>query len=104
MTQKRKFKAVIGNVEGDFYVEDRCCTMCGVPNSEAPELFGGFDDKGNATHDQCFVKRQPSNNGELEKMIRALAAQELICIRYCGSDKDTKKRIKEVGEENQIDW
>ena len=28
------------NVKGDFYVEENCCTMCGVPFVEAPELFG----------------------------------------------------------------
>ncbi len=104
MTHKRKFIAVKENVEGDFYVEEGCCTMCGVPQAEAPELFGGFDDKCNATHDQCFVKKQPNNNEELNKMINTLATQELLCIRYCGSDLEIKKRIKEVGEENQIDW
>ncbi|MFN6945804.1 MAG: hypothetical protein ACK4ND_12725 [Cytophagaceae bacterium] len=103
MENRRKHKAVRENVEGDFYVEEGCCTMCGVPHAEAPELFGGFDASGNATHDQCFVKKQPSNSEELEKMIKAIAAQELICIRYCGKDEEISKKIKNVGEENQID-
>ena len=32
------------NVPGDFYVEDGCCTMCLVPFTEAPELFGECQD------------------------------------------------------------
>lgn len=39
------------NVEGDFYVEDGCCTACDVPNYYAPELFE-YDDE---LH--CFVAR-----------------------------------------------
>ena len=38
---------------GPFYVEDGCCTACGVPEAMAPKLFA-WD--GNS---HCFVKRQP---------------------------------------------
>ena len=104
MENKRKYKAVDKNVRGDFYVEDGCCTMCGVPQAEAPELFGGFDENWNSIHEQCFVKKQPQNNLELNKMINAMAAQELTCIRYCGTNKNIKEKINTVGEQNQIDW
>lgn len=78
--------------------------MCGVPHAEAPALFGGFDANWKATHEQCFVKKQPETGEELNQMINAMAAQELICIRYCGSDQKIKERIIEAGEENLIDW
>ncbi|MBO9703180.1 MAG: ferredoxin [Sporocytophaga sp.] len=101
---ERKYKAVKENVSGAFYIVDGCCTLCGVPHAEAPELFGGIDEKGNMTHDQCFVKKQPDSPNELNQMINAMAAQEIICIRYSGNDINIKNRIKEVGEKSQIDW
>ncbi|HEX8529337.1 MAG TPA: hypothetical protein VF646_04920, partial [Cytophagales bacterium] len=101
---QRKYPTVKENVPGDFYVEERCCTMCGVPHAEAPALFGGFDSNGKATHEQCFVKKQPETGEELNQMINAIAAQELICIRYSGSDRNIKAKIIEVGEVRQIDW
>lgn len=70
------------NVPGDFYVEDGCCTACGVPDAEASELFG-WDDCG-----QCFVVRQPRSGQELGKMLTVLSIQELRCIRYRGQDDD----------------
>ena len=104
MKIKRKYKAVEENVKGDFYVEDGCCTMCGAPNVEAPELFGGFDENSKMTNEHCFVKKQPESIQELEKMMNAMAVQELICIRYCGKDRKIKEKIRSIGEHNQIDW
>lgn len=104
MENKRKFKAVNENVSGDFYVKHGCCTLCGMPHIEAPELFGGIDEKGNITHEQCFVKKQPETPEELNHMINAMASQELTCIRYCGKNNYIKSRIKATGEHNQIDW
>lgn len=104
METKRKYKAVKENVEGDFYVEDNCCTMCGVPELIAPELFGGFDSLHQATDNQCFVKKQPINESELRKMINVIESQDIGCIRYCGQNNEIKKRISECGESEQIDW
>lgn len=100
----RKFIAVKENVPGDFYVKHDCCTMCGVPDAVARNLFGGFDGAGQATHDQCFVKKQPENDEELNQMLSALSSQELNCIRYCGKDRKIKDRIIALGEKEQIDW
>lgn len=104
MENQRKYPAVKENVSGDFYVEEGCCTLCGVPHAEAPTLFGGFDENGKVTHRQCFIKKQPRTEQHLEQMINAIAAQELICIRYSGNDKGVKEKITEVGEAKQIDW
>jgi hypothetical protein len=100
----RKFQAVSENVAGDFYVEDGCCTFCTVPHSEAPTLFGGLDQNQQRTHDQCFVIKQPENGQELQQMLNAMAAQELICIRYCGHDQSIMHRIYELGEGNLVDF
>jgi len=75
------------NVLGDFYVEDGCCTNCGVPESEAPGLFG-VDDH------QCYVKKQPENSAELQQMLSVLHIQELGCIRYAGRDPNVLETIR----------
>lgn len=101
---KRKHPSVKENVDGDFYVEEGCCTMCGVPDSVAPTLFGGFDVSGKATHEQCFVKKQPETPEELKQMLTVLDSQELGCVRYCGKDKKIKERIRGIPGIELIDW
>ena len=103
MENSRKYKPVPENVEGDFYVVDGCCTLCGVPDSEAPNNFGGYDKDGNVINDQCFVKKQPNTDLELKQVINAMAAQDTLCIRYCGKDKDIQNEIIKIGEGEQID-
>lgn len=84
------------NVIGPFYVEDGCCTLCDVPNSLAPELFGGSDD-------HCYVKRQPQTPDEIDAMVYVMVSQELGCIRYAGSDEALLRRLAENGEGDQCD-
>lgn len=73
------------NVPGDFYVEDGCCTMCLVPFSEAPELFGECQDPNGYSH--CFVKQQPETPADTAKMLNAIRCAEFMCIRYRGKDR-----------------
>lgn len=82
------------NATGDFYVEENCCTMCGVPFDEAPDLFGAHQ-RTNYTH--CYVKRQPKSPAELEQMINAARLAELQCIRYRGPDRLVQLRLVEGG-------
>jgi hypothetical protein len=93
------------NVVGYFYVVDGCCTLCGVPGTTAPELFGGFDDSGNFVDgvEQCWVKKQPQSNQEIAAMIQTMATQEFDCIRYAGSNPEIQKRLRAVGEDDKID-
>jgi hypothetical protein len=79
------------NVVGPFYVEDGCCTRCGVPDVTAPELFGEVDDS-------CFVKRQPQTASEIDRMLRAMITSEVGCIRYAGGDAAVIRRLAESGE------
>lgn len=84
------------NVIGPFYVEDGCCTVCGVPDTLAPELFGGSDD-------HCYVKRQPQTPAEIDAMLHVMVSQELGCIRYAGSEDALLRRLAENGEAGLCD-
>lgn len=85
------------NVIGPFYVEDGCCTSCGVPQSIAPALFAENE------HDHCYVRRQPVGDPETDAMLRVIATQELGCIRYGGSDPAILRRLVECGGADQCD-
>lgn len=80
------------NVVGPFYVEDGCCTACGVPDAEAPELFA--TDEGEV---HCFVKKQPESPRELFRMLSTIARAELPCIRYAGEDPEVLQRLADLG-------
>ena len=83
------------NAAGDFYVEDGCCTMCLVPFSEAPTLFGAC--QGPRGYQHCYVKRQPETPPELDQMVSAICCAELECIRYRGTDKIILERLVAAG-------
>ena len=85
MTQSNEKPRYPKNVAGPFYVEDSCCLLCAIPETYAPELFGMDTEAGEATH--CFVKKQPENATELDRMFKVLKCQELGCIRYSGTDE-----------------
>jgi hypothetical protein len=83
------------NVVGDFFVEAGCCTMCGVPQSQAPELF---TDDGT----QCYVAKQPGSSTELHKMYGVLAAQDLDCVRYGGRDATILAALSKIDHGRHI--
>lgn len=78
------------NVPGDFYVEDNCCTSCGVPQSVAPTLFPIMDE----SFQHCYVSKQPSTEAELAQMLDAIRGAELACIRYRGPNLEIRVRIR----------
>lgn len=82
------------NVNGDFYVEDGCCTACDVPQTEAPDLFGMISDP----YYHCFVKRQPQSESEHDRMLSAIACAELQCIHYRGNDSSIISRLSAMDE------
>lgn len=86
------------NVSGDFYVEDGCCTACGIPEAEAPDHFT-FDD---ANH--CYVKKQPCTEAETDRMLEAMYVAELSCIRYRGRDPAIFARLGAMGEPDLCDF
>ena len=86
------------NVAGDFYVEDGCCTLCGVPEAVAPDLF----ETGEGA-EQCYVKRQPASPDELRRMVDVFARQDLGCIRYRGRDTAILNELADLGERERCD-
>src|SRR5215510_12142887 len=75
---------------GDFYVEETCCTSCGVPQSIAPDLVGLIN-KNNLQ--QCYWIKQPQTADELDRAIQIIHAQELGCHRYSGHDPKILRRL-----------
>jgi hypothetical protein len=74
---------------GDFYVQDACCTSCGVPQAIAPDLVGWKNE--NLT--QCYWLKQPQTADELERTIKIIYTQELGCHRYGGKDPAILRRL-----------
>jgi len=101
MTQKPlRFHPHPLNVPGDFYVEDGCCTLCLVPFTEAPGMFGLIEDGKNS---HCYIKKQPTSEVEEDQMASAMWAAELSCIRYAGSNQRIIQRLLELNEGAQCD-
>ncbi len=86
------------NVEGPFYVENNCCLLCGMPGSEAPDLFKWASDE-----KSCVVKRQPQTAEELDRMMLAVYVAEMDCIRYRGTDPAIQRRIAAMGSLHALD-
>jgi ferredoxin len=85
------------NSPGAFYVEDGCCTSCGMPSTVAPSLFSYANDG------HCYVSKQPSDGKEIFQMIEAFAVQDIGCIRYKGSNRVIQIKLIAVGEGDQCD-
>lgn len=81
------------NAPGDFYVEDGCCTLCGIPESKAPNLFSSQAEE--SVH--CYVSRQPQFASELNQMLDVMWSQEFTCIRYRGLDREIHRRLISTG-------
>ena len=85
------------NVDGPFYVSDRCI-ICALPEKTAPENFAwDFPTGCNDCPKSCFVKKQPENDVELNRMIEAMLGSEVENIRYCGTDAYVIQRLTEAG-------
>jgi hypothetical protein len=96
------------NAPGDFYVEDGCCLACGIPESEAPELFA-WEETENEFHpghksSHCYVCRQPQTEAEIGKIISVMSYQELDCIRYKGTDPGILEKIERAGQAEYCDF
>lgn len=86
------------NVPGAFYVEHGCCTACGIPEAIAPDHLV-FDEDG-----QCYVKKQPSTAAETDRVIEAMWASEMQCIRYSGRDPAIFPRLGAMGRPELCDF
>ncbi len=81
VTMRRTCKPHPANAPGDFYVEDGCCVVCGMPEQEAPDIFGWAG----PSPSHCVVMRQPRTPAELSRTFNAMRLGDLDCIRDRGS-------------------
>ena len=89
MSAKPKVNVHPSSVPGDFYVTNGCCTLCGVPETLAPDLIGRSDQE----IEHCYWKKQPETPDEIDRAIKVLTSQELGCYRYAGLDPKILNRI-----------
>jgi ferredoxin len=85
------------NLPGDYYVEDGCCTSCGMPTTVAPDLFSYANDG------HCYVSKQPADGKEVFQMLQAFAVQDIGCIRYKGLNRVIQIKLIAAGEGDQCD-
>jgi hypothetical protein len=85
------------NDPGPFYIENGCCTTCGVLENYIPDLVAYDKDR------HCFIRQQPATAVEMYGMIQAVDAAEFRCLRYRGDDPDLQRRLAEAGLAAQCD-
>lgn len=80
------------NAPGDFYVARDVCTRCCVPHGEAPELLNDTE----VPFRECYFRRQPRNEIEVEQAIRAISVSCVRALRYGGNDPKILARLQEL--------
>ena len=89
MELTKLYESEPSSAPGDFYVENHCCTSCGVAQVVAPDLVGWVD--ANLSH--CYWKKQPTTAEEMQQAFAIFDGQELGCHRYAGRDPDIQARV-----------
>ena len=87
------------NAPGDFYVERGVCLGCCLPYEEAPELLNDPDDP-NVPFRECYFRRQPQNDVEVEHALRAIRVSCVDALHYGGSDPKILARLEELSGPN----
>jgi hypothetical protein len=59
---------LVQSVSSNFYVQNTCCTSCGVPQAVAPDLVGWTTENSL----QCFWIKQPRTQDELDRAIKII--------------------------------
>ncbi len=77
------------SADGFYCGED--CLACDAPCATAPDNIGYAEDE---TCRTCYVKRQPENDDELERMIDAMQGSCVENIHYGGSDPKILARFE----------
>ena len=81
------------NAPGDFCVEANMCLRCCLPHAEAPELMNDASIK----FRECYFRRQPQTDAEVEQAIQAFCVSETGAQRYGGTSAAIIRRLHEVG-------
>lgn len=87
------------NSPGDFYVERGVCLRCCLPHREAPELLNDP----NVPFGECYFRRQPQNDAEVEQACQAVRVSCVGGPRYGGNDPKVLARLHELGADRQCD-
>jgi hypothetical protein len=91
----------IVDAPGDFYVVADDCICCEAPVPEAEGLLAmGVDE---TCSERCYVKRQPTTDDEVEKMIDAMSVSCVRALRYRGNCPRVLARLKTRGQAHQAD-
>ncbi len=69
----------------DFFVETNECMFCGAPPAAAPNLMGMRI--GDTGYEECYFRRQPTNDAEVDEAIAGMSASCCGAVQYRGSDK-----------------
>ena len=81
------------NSANGFYCGEDCL-LCDAPCAIAPD---NFTYAGEGRDRTCYVKRQPENDNELERMLDAMEFSEVENIHYGGSDPKILGRMNARG-------
>jgi hypothetical protein len=82
------------NAPGPFYVEYDYCLICCVPEQEAPDLIGFYEDgSGSHGNSHCYFKKQPETPEELDGAIAAMKLACCGCYIYEGNDPEIIRRL-----------
>jgi len=91
------------NVPGDFYVEANVCLQCCLAHAEAPDLMNDAE----VDFEECYFRRQPNTEAEVQRAINAIWVSELSALRYGGTDQAILLRLHEIGHghccDNKVD-
>ncbi|WP_282081574.1 ferredoxin [Aquimarina algiphila] len=87
----KKYSAQSENV-GDFYVTKDECITCGAPEAEAPDII---EHSKKDEYGQCFFKKQPETENEIDQAIKAIMVSCVGALRYGGNDPQIIRRLYE---------
>ena len=82
-----KYSAQPENI-GDFYVTKDECITCGAPEAEAPDII----EHSEKNDGQCFFKKQPETENEIDQAIKAMMISCIGALRYGGNDQKIIRR------------
>lgn len=96
--EKKRPKRAAENPDGDFYVVEGCLWCC-LPHEEAPELMNDRS----LEFEQCYFRRQPTNDAERDQAINAVCVSCIEALRYGGRDPDVIAKLKAEGHAHLCD-
>ena len=90
------------NAPGGFYVVNHECMTCGYPHVLAPDLMAWeMNSEGREGH--CYFGKQPETPQEIEQAVNAVNGSCCGALRYCGSDPEIIRKLKDAGCKEAID-